>query len=84
MIGNSNDETSFQYKLLLPDTKFSKICKAFANGSSTNIKFSKTQLSKIKIEKVGRVLRDIPIFGNILSSVAKPRTNLARYLGKVF
>ena len=24
-----------------------KICKAFANGSSANIKFSKTQLSKI-------------------------------------
>ena len=39
--------TSFQDKLLLTDTQVSKICKAFANGSSANIKFSKTQSSKI-------------------------------------
>ena len=42
MIGNSNYETSFPDKLLLTDTKISKICKAFANGTSANIKFSKT------------------------------------------
>ena len=45
--GNSNDETNFPYKLLLTDSQVSKICKAFANGSSANIKFSKTQVSKI-------------------------------------
>ena len=38
----------FPYKLLLTDTQISKICKAFANGLSANIKFSKTQLSKIQ------------------------------------
>ena len=47
LIRNSNDETNFSHKLLLPDTHVSKICKAFANGLSANIKFSKTQLSKI-------------------------------------
>ena len=37
LIGNSNDETSFQHKLT--NTQVSKIRKAFANGSSANIKF---------------------------------------------
>ena len=47
LIGNSNDKTNFSQKLLLTDTQLSKICKAFANGSSANIKLLKTQLSKI-------------------------------------
>ena len=45
--GDSSDETNFPHKLLLTDTQVSKICKAFANGSSANIKFSKTQLSRM-------------------------------------
>ena len=44
LIGSSNDETNFPHKLLLTDTK---ICKDFANGSNGNIKFSKTQFSKM-------------------------------------
>ena len=47
MIENSNDGTNFPHKLLLNDTQVSKFCKGFANGSSAEIKFSKTQLSKI-------------------------------------
>ena len=47
MIGNSNDETNFPHKLFLTGTQVSKIRKAFANGSSANIKFLKTQLSKM-------------------------------------
>ena len=47
LIGNSNYETNFLHKLLLTDTQVSGIRKAFANGSSSNIKFSKTQFSKI-------------------------------------
>ena len=47
LMGNSNDETNFPHKLLITDTHVSKIHKAFANGSSANIKFSKTQLSKM-------------------------------------
>ena len=34
VIGNSNDETDFLYKLLLTDTQASNICKAFGNGLS--------------------------------------------------
>ena len=82
LIGNCNDETNFLHKLLLTDTQVSKICKAFANSSSVNIKFSKTQLSKIV--QLGGILRDIPIFGNILSNVAKKRTDVDRNLGKNF
>ena len=82
MIRNSNDETNFPHKLLLINTQVSKIHKGFANGSSANKNFSKTQLSKIV--KLGGVLCDIPIFGNILSSVAKKGTDIARNLGKKF
>ena len=39
LIGNSNDETNFPHNLLLTDTQFLKISKAFASGSSANIKF---------------------------------------------
>ena len=42
MIGNSNDDTNFTYKLLLTKKQASKFCKAFANASSADTKFSKT------------------------------------------
>ena len=80
MTGNSNDETNLPHKLLLTDTQVLKIGKAFANGLSANIKFSKSQLPKI-VQLEG-VLCYIPIFGNILSSVAKKGTDIARNLGK--
>ena len=44
--GSSNDETNFPYKFLL-NTQVSKICKAFAKGSSANIKLLKTILYKM-------------------------------------
>ena len=47
MIGDSNDETNFSHELLLTDRQVSTIRKAFSNNSSANIKFSKTQLSKM-------------------------------------
>ena len=40
LIRNSNDETNFPLNLLLTNTQVSKICYAFANGSSANIKIS--------------------------------------------
>ena len=46
-VGNSNNETNFAHKLLLPDLQVSKIHNIFANGLSANIKFSKIQLSKM-------------------------------------
>ena len=47
MIGNSNDETNFPYELLLTNRQVVNIRKSFANNSSTDIKLSKTQLSKM-------------------------------------
>ena len=82
LIENFNDETNFVHKILLTDTQISKIRKAFENGSTANIKFQKTQLSKMI--QLGKVIRHIAIFGNILSSVAKKATDLARNLGKDF
>ena len=45
MIGNN--ETNFPHVLLLTGRQISSLRKAFANNSSTDIKLSKTQLSKI-------------------------------------
>ena len=42
------DMANFSHKLLLTDRQVSTICKAFANGSSANIEFSKIQLSKMQ------------------------------------
>ena len=47
MIGDSNDKTNFAHKLFITDTQIWRIHKAFAIGSSANIKFYKTQLSKM-------------------------------------
>ena len=46
-VGESNDETNFPHKLILTITQVLKVRKAFANGSSANIKLSKTALSKM-------------------------------------
>ena len=42
MIGNPNDETKFPHKLLLTNTQFANLHKAFANNSPVNIKLPKT------------------------------------------
>ena len=47
MIGNSDDENNFPHKLLLTNRQVRNLRKAFANHSSTDIKLSKTQLSKM-------------------------------------
>ena len=76
-IGSSNDETNFPHKLLLTDTQVSKIPKALKKRSSVNVKFSKTQLSKIV--QLGGVLREIPTFGK-----KKKGTDIARNLKNIF
>ena len=48
MIGNSNDETNFPHKLLLTNRQVANLRKAFAKHTPTDIKLSKTQLSKMK------------------------------------
>ena len=47
MIGNSDDETNFPHKLLLTNRQVANLLKAFTNYLSTDIKLSKTQLSKM-------------------------------------
>ena len=40
VIRDSYDENNFRHKLLLTNMQISKLCKAFASGSSANIKLS--------------------------------------------
>ena len=58
------------FKIILTNTKVSKIRKAFSNGSSTNIKLSKSQLHKIA--QSGRLL------GCLLGSLKKTGLSLIR------
>ena len=51
MVSNSDDETNFPHKLLLTNRKVANLRKAFANHTSTDIKLSKAQLTKM--QKVG-------------------------------
>ena len=47
VVGDSNDENNFMQKLLSTNAQISRLCKAFANGSSANIDLSTTLLLKI-------------------------------------
>ena len=47
IVANSNANTNFPHELLLTNTQVENIRKAFANHLSTDIKLSKTQLSKM-------------------------------------
>ena len=78
MIGDSNDEANFPHKLLLTDRQVSSIRKAFANNSSTDIKFSKTQLSKMiqSGEYLGKLLgpllkTGLTLIKNVIIQLAK-------------
>ena len=78
MIGDSNDQTNFPHELLLTDRQVSSICKAFSNNSSVDVKFSKTQLSKmIQSQRfLGRLLgpllkTGIPLIKNVITPLAK-------------
>ena len=78
MIGNSNDETNFPHELLLTNRQVVNLRKAFANNSSTDIKLSKTQLSKIMKSGgfLGRILSpllktELPLIKNVIKPLAK-------------
>ena len=52
MVGNSDGEANFPHKLLLTNRQVANLRKAFANYLSSDIKLSRTQLSKIiQLEK---------------------------------
>ena len=77
MIGDSNDKTNFPHELLLTDRQVSSIHKAFANNSSVDIKFPKTQLSKM-IQSggfLGKLLgplskTGLPLIKNVITPLA--------------
>ena len=78
MIGNSDDETNFTHKLLVTNRKAANVCKAFANHTSTDIKLSKTQLSKtIQLGRfLGRLLgpllkNGLPLMKSIIQPLGK-------------
>ena len=48
MIGNSDDQANFPHKLLLTNRQVANNRKAFANHTSTDIKLSKAQLTKMQ------------------------------------
>ena len=78
MIGDSNDKTNFPHELLLTDRQVSSIRKAFSNNLSVDIKFSKTQLSKM-IQSggfLGKLLgpllkTGLPLIKNVITPLAK-------------
>ena len=78
MIGNSDDESNFLDKLLLTNRKIANLPRAFTKYTSTNIKLSKTQLSK-KIQSrgflgrfLGPLLRTgLPLIKSVIKSLPK-------------
>ena len=73
MIGNSDDEAKFSHKLLLTNRQVANIRKAFANHTSTDIKFSKAQLSKMQKGGLLRFLAPLLNSGlPLLKSAIKP------------
>ena len=74
MVGNLNDNTNFPHKLLLTDRHVANIRKAFSNNLSTDVKFSKPQLSKM--------MQSGGFLGNLLSKLAGPLMKVAMPLAK--
>ena len=75
MIGNSNDKTNFTHELLLTNRQVINLRKTFPSQTSTDIKLSKTQLSKM-IQSggfLGRILGPLLRTGlPSMKSVIKP------------
>ena len=78
MVGNSNDNINFPHDLLVTNRQVTNIRKAFANHLSTDIKLSKTQLSKM-IQSggfLGRLLgpllkTGLPLMKIVIKPIAK-------------
>ena len=78
MVGNSGDNINFSHELLLTDRQVANIHKTFANNLSTDIKFSRAQLSKM-IQSggflgkfLGPLLRTgLPLMKSVIKPLAK-------------
>ena len=78
MVGNSGDNTNFPHELLLTNRQVANIPKDFANHLSTDIKLSKTQLSKMiqSGEFLGKFLgpllkTGLPLMKSVIKLLAK-------------
>ena len=78
VIGDSNDKTNFSHELLLTGRQVSSTRKTFSNNSSVDMKFSKTQLSKMIQsggflgELLGPLLKTgLPLMKNVITPLAK-------------
>ena len=78
MVGNSGDNTNFPHELLLTNRQVANIRKAFANNLSTDIKFSKAQLSKMMQsggfpgKLLGPLLKTgLPLIKSVIKPLAK-------------
>ena len=78
MVGNSNDNSNFPHELLLTNRQVANIRKAFAKNTSTDIKLSKAQLSKMIQSRgfLGRLLgpllkTELPLIKNVIKPLAK-------------
>ena len=78
MIGGSNDNINFPHELLLTNRQVTNIRKAFAKNASTDIKLSKTQLSKMMQSGgfLGRLLcpllkTRLPLMKSVIKPLAK-------------
>ena len=78
LLVDSNDENNIPCKLLLTNTQALNIRQTFVNGSSANIKLSKTQLRKTGQSGgslgilLGPLLNTgLPLIGNVLKPLAK-------------
>ena len=73
IIGNSEDGTNFPHKLLLPNRQEANLRNAFANHTSTDIKLSKAQLTKMQKGGFLRFLAPLLKSGlSLLKAAAKP------------
>ena len=78
MIVDSDDKINFQHELLLTNRQVANLRKTFANKSSTDIKLSKTQISK-RIQSgwfLGRLLgpllkTGLPLIKNVIKPSVK-------------
>ena len=73
MISNSDDEAHFPHNLLLTNRQVANLRKAFSNHTSTDIKLSKAQLTKM--QKGGFLIFLAPLLKSgltLLKSVIKP------------
>ena len=78
MVGNSNDNTNFPHELSLTNRQVANIRKAFAKNTSTDIKLSKTQLSKVIQSggflgrRLGPLLKTgLPLMKSVIKPLAK-------------